>query len=143
MSETTKKEITKIEPVRDFDVDTELVTYVKADGIDDTKNGIIFLIPSSDEEAQERYNCSMAFLVRAGVRNLSHHITYEGNHDAMQTAADVYKVGTRGTGAGRKTIKKVEKERDAALAVAMRMGEQNGMDEDAIKAMVEEYNAEA
>lgn len=144
MDEATngKAEIIKNTPVVPYDEDTQLVTYVKAE-VDGEKNGIVFDVPNTDEEAQERYNCSLAFLTRQGVRNLSHHVTYDGSHEAMQAAADAYKCGQRGTGAGRKTIKKVESERDAALAIALKVGEDNGMTEEAIKAMVAEYQATA
>jgi len=137
---STNVEITKIAPLREVDKDTQLVTYVKS-GTPKTKNGIVFDVPSTDEESKDRYNCDLAYLIRAGVRNLSHHVIYEGTHEEMQAAADAYKVGTRGTGVGRKTIKKVEAERDAALAIALKMGEESGLDADQIRAMVEEYNS--
>lgn len=133
-----KVEITKNAPIVPFDEDSQIVTYIGAG--ENEKNGIVFDVPTNDDEAQERYNCSMAYLARAGVRNLSHHVTYDGSHEDMQAAADAYKVGSKGTGAGRKTIKKVEAERDALLAVAI---EASGMTADAIRELVSEYQATA
>lgn len=114
-----KREIKSNAPVREFDNTKNLVTTVKNPLDKDEVFEIIWLIPESDEEAMERYDCTMADLVASGVRNLSYRPDYiesgfvfeetkdadgkvidrypvalkEGGHEAMQELADNYRVG--------------------------------------------------
>ncbi len=80
----------------------------------DIKYTIWWLIPKTDEEAQERYGCDLADLVANGVRQLSTRPNYklvgftedgelkENGHEEMQTLADGYKPGRRAIGTGQK-----------------------------------------
>ena len=68
---------------------------------------IVWLIPTTDEAALERYNATLQDLVVLGVRNLTTKPQYhlegfdeagnllENGHELMQEIADSYKVGAR------------------------------------------------
>lgn len=102
-----KKEINYHAPVREFDNTKNLVTGIGfAKGSLD-KYQIVWLIPTTDEEAQTRYGCDLKELVAAGIRKLSTMPDYptvgfnedgtlkDGGHKAMQTLADGYKPGRK------------------------------------------------
>lgn len=123
MSETTEKREIVYEPaVREFDNNSTLITNIGFTAKSDIKYEILWAIPSTDEEAKERYDCELKDLVMAGVRQLSTRPDYkavgfnedgslkEGGHEAMQELADGYKVGQRQVGVSQKaTVQKVKK----------------------------------
>lgn len=69
---------------------------------------IAWLIPATDEEAKNRYDCSLQDLVVMGVQIISHRPNYgviltedvydEAKHGKCQTLADSYKPGQRVVG---------------------------------------------
>jgi len=117
-----KREIDYHAPVREFDNTRHLVTNVGFTAKSDEKFQILWLIPSTDEEAKERYNCSLTVLIQAGVRQFSTRPNYkdigffcdvdkesygelkENGHQLMQDVADKYKVGARLVGASQKVL---------------------------------------
>ncbi len=121
-----------------------LVTNIGAFRGVDTKYEIYFLIPESDEEASERYDCKLANLVEMGVRQIATRIDYpsvgfdedgglkEGGHEAMQVLADGYKVGAKRVAGV--TQKKKAAELDNIKKSA---GEVDMDDADALRAYVE------
>ncbi len=85
-----------------------LVTNIGAFRGADDRFEIYFLVPQNDEEAQARYDCTLAYLVEAGIRQLTTRVDYpsvgfneddgslkEGGHKAMQVLADGYRVGMK------------------------------------------------
>lgn len=112
---TDKRELTHIAGVKPDDNKPYLHTNIGFDRESETKYEIYWLIPATEEEAQERYNCSLQDLVESGVRQFTTRPDYkgvgfnddgtlkEGGHEAMQEHADNYKVGARVTGTGVKT----------------------------------------
>lgn len=84
-----------------------LTTNIGANRGADEKYEIYFLIPASDEESKERYDCNLADLVEMGVRQIATRIDYpsvmfdedgdlkDGGHEAGQELADGYKVGAK------------------------------------------------
>jgi hypothetical protein len=117
-----KREIEYHAPVREFDNKINLVTNVGFTAKSDEKFQILWLIPSTDEESKERYDCSLAVLIQAGVRQFSTRPNYkdagffcdpdkesygdlkENGHQAMQDTADGYKVGARVVGVSQKVL---------------------------------------
>ena len=70
---------------------------------------IIWPVPQTDEEAQERYNCNLSKIVELGVQIFSHAPDYaslfDGKdeysielHEGLQALADAQKAGMRKTG---------------------------------------------
>ena len=106
-AKVTKKEITYVPAVREFDNTKSLITNVgSARGVS-TRYEIIFDIPETDVACVARYGIPLTDLISAGVRQLSTHVDYasvgfdevgnlkEGGHEAMQTLADGYTVGRK------------------------------------------------
>lgn len=105
--DTEKREIIYIEPVVPFNEASDVITYIGSSPSDDTKYGIVWSVPVTDEEAKDRYDCSLNDLIRAGVRQFTTRPNYktvgfdengtlvDGGHEAMQQLADSYKCGTR------------------------------------------------
>ena len=130
-NETKKKEIEYVPAVREFDNAKTLITSVGFTAGAKVRYEILWPIPSTDEEAQERYDCTLADLITAGVRQYSTRPDYkavgfddDGNlkpdgHEEMQKLADGYKVGQRQVGTGAKavvkTVKAAEKQLDMSL----------------------------
>ena len=133
MSEdTTKREILYHAPVVEFDNKHTLITNIGYTAKADEKYQIAWLVPSTDEEAQTRYECPLADLVEAGIRQLSTRPDYkavgfdeDGNlkpdgHLAMQTLADGYKVGQRAVaGASVKVMAQKAKKAEADLGMTL------------------------
>lgn len=131
--------------------------YYNVQGIDATgtkaKAKVSFVIPKTDEEAQERYNCSLNDLVKAGVRSgmatrPNYPLEFAGrttdekgkvtnrgciNQDvteACQKLADEYKCGQKAAGGLMKQIKAKAKEKGMT-------------DEDMMKAILAYQNMKA
>ena len=88
-----------------------LVTNIGAFRGAEDRFEIYFLIPETDEECQTRYDCDLAYLLSAGIRQLTTRVDYpsvgfeeetgelkEDGHEAMQTLADGYRVGAKRVG---------------------------------------------
>lgn len=115
MAETTKREIEHIAGVKPDDGKAYLHTNIGFDRSSDVKYEIYWLIPTSEEECKDRYDCDLGTLVESGVRQLTTRPDYkgvgfeengelkEGGHEAMQEHADNYKVGARVAGEGVKS----------------------------------------
>ena len=115
MAETTKREIEHIAGVKPDDGKAYLHTNIGFDRASDVKYEIYWLIPTTDEEAKDRYDCDLATLIESGIRQLTTRPDYklvgfeengelkDNGHEAMQTMADNYKVGARVAGTGIKT----------------------------------------
>jgi len=132
-----KREIDYHAPVREFDNTKNLVTNVGFTAKADEKYQILWPIPSSDEECQERYDCSLAVLIQAGVRQFSTRPNYkeagffcdpdkesygelkEDGHQAMQDMADSYKVGTRVVGVSQKALAAKAKKAEDSLGMSI------------------------
>ena len=133
MSEdTTKREILYHAPVIEFDNKHTLITNIGYTAKADEKFQIAWPVPTTDEEAQTRYECPLADLVEAGIRQLSTRPDYkavgfdeDGNlkpdgHLAMQTLADGYKVGQRAVaGASVKVMAQKAKKAEADLGMTL------------------------
>jgi len=132
MSEDTKKkEIDYHAPVREFDNTKTVVTRVGFTAGSVEKYEILWPIPSTDEEAQERYDCLLTTLVEAGIRQLSTRPDYkyvgfkedgtlkDDGHQAMQTLADGYQVGKRAIGTGQKVMAQKAKKAEEELGMTM------------------------
>lgn len=61
-----------------------------------------WLVPETDEEAKERYDIDLAYLIRQGVRSLATRPQYpaEGTPEECQAAADGYIVGRKAPATG-------------------------------------------
>jgi len=128
---TTKKEIEYHAPIREFDNTKTVVTNVGFTAGAEEKYQILWPIPSTDEEAQGRYDCSLATLVEAGIRQLSTRPDYkyvgfdeygtpkDGGHQAMQDLADGYQVGKRAIATGQKVMAEKAKKAEAELGMTM------------------------
>lgn len=132
MSENGKKdnvEINYFAPVREFDNKTTIIYNTGFEMGSTDKYQIVWPVPQNDNEAQERYGCSIMDIVAFGVRNLATKPNYKlvgfdknGNlkpdgHEEMQKLADGYQPGRRiAMGTSQKAIvqnvKKAEKELD-------------------------------
>ena len=87
--------------------DKRLVTNIGSHRGAEDRYEIYFLVPQNDEEAQARYDCTLAYLIEAGIRQLTTRVDYpsvgfddngnlkEAGHEAMQVLADGYKVGAK------------------------------------------------
>ena len=110
-----KREIEHIAGVKPDDGRPYLHTNIGFDRGSEVKYEIYWLIPATDEEAKERYDCDLATLVESGVRQLTTRPDYKGvgfteegelkedGHADMQAMADNYKVGARIAGEGVKS----------------------------------------
>lgn len=110
-----KREIEHIAGVKPDDGKPYLHTNIGFDRSAETKYEIYWLIPATDEEAKERYDCDLATLVESGVRQLTTRPDYKGvgfeedgelkedGQALMQAMADNYKVGARVAGEGIKS----------------------------------------
>jgi len=115
MNENTngKTEVTYVEPTVPTTEET-VVTYIGSGVGAKTRYGIAWTVPTSDEQAKELYDCSLADLIGFGVKNFCTKPNYQsvgfdeygnlvdGGHEAMQRLADEYKVGARRAGEGQK-----------------------------------------
>lgn len=128
-----KREIEYHAPViENFNNKDYLVTNIGFTAKADEKYQIAWLIPKTDEEAKTRYDCTLADLVEAGIRQFSTRPNYkdvgfdeDGNllpegHSLMQALADTYQVGQRATGGASQKVmaqkaKKAEAELDMTL----------------------------
>lgn len=127
-----KKEINYHAPVYEFDNKKTVVTNVGFTAGAVEKYQIAWLVPKTDEEAKERYDCTLNDLVAAGVRQFSTRPDYktvgfddDGNlkpegHEAMQSLADGYKFGARASGGPTQKVmaqkaKSAESELDMSL----------------------------
>ena len=107
---TNKKEVFYHPPVIPFDPEKVVITSVGFSQTAGHKYQIVMPIPDSEDEAQERYGCTLRELTAAGVRQLSYRPTYpdvgfnedgtlkDKGHAAMQDLADGYKPGQRRSG---------------------------------------------
>ena len=130
-NDTAKREIDYHAPVREFDNKTHLITSIGFTAKSDEKYEIIWLIPSTDEECQGRYDCDLAVLVQAGVRQLSTRPDYKTvgfeedgtlkpeGHEAMQTLADGYEIGKRVVGTGQKVMAQKAKKAEEDLGMTI------------------------
>ena len=113
---TDKREIVYHPAIREFDNTKNLITNIGFTAKADEKFEILWPIPESDDECMERYDCKLAVLTQAGVRQFSTRPDYklvgfdddgelkDGGHEAMQELADGYKVGARVVGVSQKKI---------------------------------------
>ena len=118
------------------------------------KYGIVFAIPTTDEEADERYGKTLKDLVTEGVKKLTTGPNYQGTgfdesgdlvedgHMKMQILADKYKPGTRVAGAAKTTIKAERKKTAVATDLAYKMGENAGLSKEEVDEMIAEASAE-
>lgn len=125
-----KREIDYHAPIREFDNTKNIVTNIGFKGNSDEKYQILWPIPESDAECQERYDCKLAVLIQAGVRQFSTRPDYktvgfedngelkDGGHDAMQELADGYKVGARVVGVSQKAMVQKVKKAEAELGMS-------------------------
>lgn len=149
-----KKEISYIPALGTFDAEKSVVTFIGVGRGASIRYGVTFPIPSTDEEAKKRYNCTLNDLIKKGVRDISTAPGYqavgfdgEGNlvpdgHAKMQALADGYKIGVRTAGAGKASLKQVNAQLAATRAVAKTCGEAAGMNEKEVEAMVAKIMAE-
>lgn len=133
-NENEKREIDYHAPVREFDNEKHLVTNIGFTAKSDEKYQVIWLIPSTDEECQTRYDSPLSALIEAGVRQLSTRPDYKfvgfeedgtlkpQGHEAMQTLADGYEMGKR-TSAGPNQKIMAKKAKDAENELGMSMEE--------------------
>lgn len=125
-----KREIKYHAPVREFDNLKNLITRIGFTAKSDEKFEILWPIPESDEECKERYDCELAVLIQAGVRQFSTRPDYgfvgfdsdgdlkhEG-HEAMQVLADGYKVGARVVGISQKAVVQKVKQAEQELGMS-------------------------
>lgn len=110
-----KREIEHIAGDKPDDGKTYLHTNIGFERSSEVKYEIYWLIPTTDEEAKNRYDCDLATLVESGIRQLTTRPDYkevgfspEGElkpqgHELMQQHADNYKVGARVAGEGIKS----------------------------------------
>lgn len=144
---TTKKEITYIPPLGGFNEAAQILTNVGYKRGASIRYGITYPIPTTDEEAKDRYNCTLEDLVKMGLLKIATSPAYQGvgfdsmgelvpdGHEKMQALADEYKVGARKAG-DRVTLKVAKATADAATAVALQVAEEVGLSEDQVKAMI-------
>ncbi len=138
-----KKEVFYHPPVCDFDPDKVVITSVGFSQTASEKYQIVMSIPDSEEEAQDRYGCTLRELTAAGVRQLSYRPTYpevgfdedgtlkDGGHEAMQTLADGYKPGQRRTGGPTQKVKA------SAYDALMAEAKESGLTESDVRALIE------
>ena len=112
MADTVKKEIEHIAGIKPDDGRKYIHTLIGFERGAPVKYEIYLPVPTSDEEAKDDYDCTLADIVEYGVRQLSTRPDYktvgfnadgtlkEHGHEAMQTMADNYKVGARTAGVG-------------------------------------------
>jgi len=111
-----------------------LITNIKASKEKGLKTyEVYWLVPSTDEEAQNQYNCTLKDLIGQGVRNLSTRPNYQLEfvdnelspeaHQACQALADGYKCGSQRTSVNRemKELKQVAKDNDMTITQVMEM----------------------
>lgn len=146
--ETTKPEIIYIAPLAEFDKATQILTNVGFGRGALTRYGITYLIPTTDEEAKDRYNCTLGDLVKMGLMKIATSPAYQsvgfddnGNlvpngHEKMQALADDYKVGVRQSAGERITLKAAKATANAATAVALQVAEEVGLSEEQVKEMI-------
>ena len=127
----SKREIDYHAPVREFDNEKHLVTNIGFTAKSDEKYQVIWLIPTTDEECQERYDAPLSALIEAGVRQLSTRpdyktVGFEDNgdlkdegHVAMQTLADGYEIGKRVAGVGQKVMAQKAKKAEEELGMTV------------------------
>lgn len=132
MSEKTeKREIVYHPPVVDYDNKTQITTAIGYGRKPDEKYEIVWDVPSTDAQCQERYDCDLKTLIEAGVRQFSTRPNYQDvgfetdgtlktdGHLEMQKLADGYKVGQRQVGTSQKaTVQKV-KQAEAQLDMSL------------------------
>jgi hypothetical protein len=135
MSDEKKKEIQYHAPVVGFDNEHSVVTSIGFTAKAEEKFQIVWPVPTSDEDCQERYDCSLDTLIAAGVRQLSTRPDYktvgfdddgflkDGGHEAMQTLADGYKVGARRVGGPTQKAKAADMDEIAAAAKGLSKAE--------------------
>lgn len=131
MAENNKREIEYCAPVREFDNKTNLITNIGFTAKSDVKYQILWGVPTTDEECQKRYDCSLAVLIEAGIRQFSTRPNYKDvgfeedgtlkpeGHEAMQVLADGYQVGQRTTGVTLKVMAQKAKAAEAELGMTM------------------------
>ena len=121
-----------------------LVTNIGAFRGSTEKHEVYFLVPSTDEEAVERYDCQLEDLVEMGVRQIATRIDYpsvmydeagdlkEGGHAAGQELADGYRVGAK------RVAGATQKKKAAELDAVQKAAQEVDMDDaDALRAYVE------
>lgn len=99
--------IEHVPAIIEFDNKKSIITNIGYTRGATTKYEIIFAIPATDAEAQTRYGCDLAYLIAAGIRQLTTRVDYKtvgfnddgtlkpGGHQAMQDLADGYKIGRK------------------------------------------------
>ena len=109
MTEEKKESVVSIAGVNPYPSDKTLITNIKASKTAGLQTyEVYFLIPDSDEESMEQYNCNLRDLIAQGVRNLStrppYQLEFEGEeltpeaHARCQDLADNYRCGAKGVG---------------------------------------------
>lgn len=89
---------------------------------------IYWLIPDTDEEAQEQYGCTLKDLVTQGIRNLSTRPNYQlefvddkltvEQHQTAQELANNYKVGQKAVGIGKEMKEIRSMAKDAGMSLS-------------------------
>lgn len=131
MPQEEKKEIVYHPAVRAFDNKTTLITNVGFTAKADERFEILWMVPTTDEEAKDRYSCDLATLITAGIRQFSTRPNYKdvgfeedgelkpNGHQAMQDLADGYEVGQRAAGPSQKIMAQKAKKAEAELDMTM------------------------
>lgn len=131
MTEDKKRKIDYHAPVCEFDNEKSVVTNIGFTAKSDEKYQIVWLIPSTDEECQERYDAPLSALIEAGVRQLSTRPDYKTvgfnddgtlkskGHKAMQVMADGYQIGKRIAGVGQKIMAQKAKKAEDELGMTI------------------------
>lgn len=120
-----KPEIERFAPVREFDMTKTVITAVGSSRAALERYEIGFLIPQTDEEAQERYGTDLQGLVSLGLKTIATRIGYKDvgfnedgslksrGHELMQELADLYRVNSRRE---RSAAQKIEAEKAQKIA---------------------------
>ena len=141
MTENIKKEIEHIENVdalSKIPQDQRLTATVKNPVNDSQVFEIYTLIPKTDEEAKDRYDCSMADIIEMGVRQMTYRPSYSSvmlnddgtlkanAHDEIQTLLDGYTIGRKSSATG--GIKAKAKVADSITAALAKRSAELGKD---------------
>lgn len=110
MKEVVMKEAVKIvhPAIREFSNEDNFIATTGFKRGAMNRYEVLWPVPKTDKECQERYGKDLAFFIRQGVKETSHAPDYksmlvsdeysEAGHKACQKLADEYKPGNRATG---------------------------------------------
>ena len=135
-------------PVVEYDRERYLVTRIRNPLDPEAADEIVWLVPQSDEECQERYGCDLKILIAAGVRNFTtrpdyYQSGYEGEtvdgkfvpserkadaQEQMQGLADAYQPGRVATAGPSQKAKAKKHDELAKLSKEVEGGEMSPED---------------